>query len=214
MADNELRLEWLDPGELAENPLNWRRHTREQRAALEDVIDEVGWAGVLLYNEATGRLIDGHLRRDVAEKRGEPVPVLVGSWSEEQERLILATLDPIAAMAEANAEALDELLQSLTTDSDAVAELLAELALEAEEPYGDTSTDRDGQGVSSTWDQVKGAQHIAVILGDVETHLPGEVIEMLVAVLDKEFQEHGAPIYETLEQIVVMGVRAFENRNH
>jgi len=125
-----LRLLWMDPAELAENPGNWRLHPAAQRAALADVLADVGWAGACLYNECTGRLIDGHLRRTVAlEQGGQKVPVLVGSWTEEQERLILATLDPLAAMAGADAGALDVLLKDVQSGSAAVGTMLAGLAL-------------------------------------------------------------------------------------
>jgi hypothetical protein len=96
---------------------------------LSDVITEVGWAGACLYNEATGRLIDGHARNKVAYSQGcERVPVLIGSWSESQEAKILATLDPLSAMAEADPVKLDELLREVQTSSQAVADMLEELA--------------------------------------------------------------------------------------
>jgi hypothetical protein len=99
-------------------------------AALTDVIAEVGWAGACLYNERTGRLIDGHARRKVALEKAIPlVPVLVGDWSEEQEKTILATLDPLSALAEADAAKLDALLREVETGSDALAGMLADLAL-------------------------------------------------------------------------------------
>jgi hypothetical protein len=123
-----LRLEWRSPAELAENPLNWRTHPPAQVQALTDVLGEVGWAGACLYNERTGRLIDGHARRKVAMDQGsERVPVLVGSWSEEQEAKILATLDPLAAMAEADAAKLDALLRDVSTGSEALSQMIAEL---------------------------------------------------------------------------------------
>ena len=125
MSDN-LRLEWIDPKTLTPNPANWRRHPKVQKDALEAVIGEVGWAGALLFNEATGRLIDGHLRQEISHDG--PVPVLVGSWSEEQERLILATLDPISALAEVESSALDALLKTVETESEAVRVLLERLA--------------------------------------------------------------------------------------
>jgi hypothetical protein len=120
-----LRLEWMDPADLRANPANWRTHPPGQRLALSAAMKEVGWAGALLYNEATGRLIDGHLRKEVAPG---PVPVLVGSWTEEQERLILATLDPLAAAAEADGAALATLLASVRTEDEHLAALLAGLA--------------------------------------------------------------------------------------
>jgi hypothetical protein len=124
-----LRLEWVDPTTLTPNPKNWRRHPEPQRAALSDVLGEVGWAGALLWNETTGRLVDGHLRLDVAlrEKR-EVVPVLVGAWAEADEAKILATLDPIAALATVDADALNSLMGEIQTGSAALLDMLSELA--------------------------------------------------------------------------------------
>ena len=155
-----LRLEWRSPAELAENPANWRRHPERQIAALTDVIAEVGWAGACLYNEATGRLIDGHARKKVAMDQGaSQVPVLIGSWTEEQERKILATLDPLAAMAESNKDALDELLRGAQTGSEALAGMLTDFA-ESEGLYlsRDDGTEPEPEepfaGVLSLWPDV------------------------------------------------------------
>lgn len=124
-----LRLEWMSPAELSDNPKNWRTHPEAQVAALSDVIREVGWAGACLYNERTGRLIDGHARKKVAYSQGaEKVPVLVGSWDEATEAKILATLDPLAAMAEADGGKLDSLLREVETGSEALQQMLAKLA--------------------------------------------------------------------------------------
>jgi DNA modification methylase len=129
-APPALRLEWRSPAELTENPKNWRRHPTHQIAALSDVIREVGWAGSCLFNERTGRLIDGHARRKIALAQGcEKVPVLIGLWDEAQERMILATLDPIGALAEADTAQLTALLGEVSTGSEALAKLLEELAV-------------------------------------------------------------------------------------
>lgn len=122
-----LRLEYLSPEELAAHPQNWRVHGASQLESLKDVIARVGWADALLFNERTGRLIDGHARKEIAAS-GEKVPVLIGSWTEEEEKLILATLDPISAMAEADQGKLDELLAEIETDSQAIEALLHDLA--------------------------------------------------------------------------------------
>jgi hypothetical protein len=119
-----LRLEYRKPSELAANPANWRTHPQPQLDALADVIAEVGWAGVLLFNERTKRLIDGHARKEIAEETDEPIPVVIGNWTEAQERKILATLDPLAAMAETNDAALAELLKAVDTESPALQALL------------------------------------------------------------------------------------------
>jgi len=122
-----LRLEYIDPADLEANPSNWRTHPSEQAESIEAVIAEVGWAGALLYNERTKHLIDGHLRKGKYAGKGK-VPVLIGSWTEEQEKIILATLDPIGAMAEASKEKLQELLKDVKTDSTAILSMLQSLA--------------------------------------------------------------------------------------
>lgn len=120
-----LRLEWLNADDLEDNPSNWRTHPDHQADVLADLISEVGWAGVLLFNETTGHLIDGHLRKKVAA--GTIVPVVIGAWSEADEMKILATLDPVGAMATADKAKLDELIQRVQTESQPVAEMLASL---------------------------------------------------------------------------------------
>lgn len=111
-----LRLEWWEADQLQPYPQNWRRHPPRQKEAVARLLREVGWAGALLYNERTGRLLDGHLRKELCH--GQRVPVLVGNWSEEQERQIVALLDPLTALAEVDVERWHELLQSLA-DMDA-----------------------------------------------------------------------------------------------
>jgi hypothetical protein len=122
-----LRLEYMDPAQLHENPLNWRLHPTLQQEALQAMIDEVGWAGAALYNEATGHLIDGHLRKKVGKGK---IPVLIGHWTLEQERKILATLDPLTGMAQIEATKLKELLDSFQADG-VVETLLKKLAYDA-----------------------------------------------------------------------------------
>ena len=55
--------------ELDDNLRNWRLHPYAQEMSLRDAKQEVGWAGALLYNERTKRLIDGHLRKRIARKK-------------------------------------------------------------------------------------------------------------------------------------------------
>ena len=102
-----LRMVWAESSSLKDNPENWRLHPQRQLDSLSALMKDVGWAGVLLYNETTGRLVDGHARKKIQSKG--PVPVLIGRWTPEQERRILLNLDPISAMAEADAESLKKL---------------------------------------------------------------------------------------------------------
>lgn len=102
------------PTELNPNPGNWRRHPELQRQALGDALDRVGWVTQVVVNRTTGNLVDGHLRVEMAEARGEAtVPVTYVELSETEERTVLATLDPIGALADADNDALDALLVDL-----------------------------------------------------------------------------------------------------
>ncbi len=117
------------PEQLLANPANWRTHPREQQAALAGALAEVGWVGQVLVNRTTGHVVDGHLRVELAISRAEPsVPVLYVELTEAEEQLVLATLDPLAAMATAEKDALALLLAGLETEDAALARMLAELA--------------------------------------------------------------------------------------
>ena len=119
-----LRLEWIEAGTLEDNPANWRKHPPEQIAALHALIEDpaVGWAGALLYNEQTGRLIDGHGRK-ADRPPDELVPVLVGSWAPAAERKILLTLDPVGAMATAARQQLQNLIDDTPLNGPALERL-------------------------------------------------------------------------------------------
>lgn len=119
-----------DPASLAANPANWRIHPKAQRAALAGSLGTVGWVRHVLVNRRTGWVIDGHARVALALARKEPtIPVLYVDLDPDEERLVLATLDPIGAMATANQEALNELLAGLSVTDEGLAALLDSLAV-------------------------------------------------------------------------------------
>ena len=105
------------PESFLANPSNWRIHPRSQRDALAGVLAEVGWVQDVVVNRQTGHLIDGHLRVDMAMERNEPsVPVVYVDLSPSEEALILATLDPLSALAVADKGKLDELLREVKSE--------------------------------------------------------------------------------------------------
>ncbi len=112
------------PEALVPNERNWRTHPRLQREAL----DRVGWVQDIVVNRRSGRLVDGHLRVAVAVSRGEPsVPVVCVDLDERDEAFVLATLDPLAAMAEADGAALEDLVATMTSEDLSVRELLTRI---------------------------------------------------------------------------------------
>jgi hypothetical protein len=119
------------PAELVPNPRNWRSHPQEQQRALAGALGEVGWVAEVLVNRTTGHVVDGHLRIELALARHEPtVPVTYVELSEDEERLVLASLDPLAAMATAEQEQLAALLAGLDPADEALRALLDDLARE------------------------------------------------------------------------------------
>jgi DNA modification methylase len=122
-----------DPHSLIPHPENWRTHPAIQAAAMRGVLDEIGWVQTVVVNERTGRLIDGHLRVMLALERGmAEIPVTVVDLSESEERAVLATFDPLGAMAEADGTAVAELLQTVDTANAEIAGLLDRLARESQ----------------------------------------------------------------------------------
>ena len=129
IRDRIRELRRIKASELVPNPKNWRRHNKEQSAALEGLLTEIGYAGALLARELPdGKLIliDGHLRAETTPKA--MVPVLVLDVTEAEADKILLTFDPVAAMAEADSDRIRALLDSVRTDSPGVAALLSRLA--------------------------------------------------------------------------------------
>ncbi len=116
------------PGQLLANPANWRVHPTAQREALAGLLGQVGWVQQVLVNRRTGHVVDGHLRVALAIKQNAAsVPVLYVDLEPEEEALVLASLDPLAAVAQPDEEKLRALLADLSVDSEALAAMLAEL---------------------------------------------------------------------------------------
>lgn len=118
--------------DLRPNPKNWRTHPRAQQDALRGMLAEVGIADAVLARElpdGTLMLIDGHLRAETAAD--SVLPVLVLDVTEEEADRLLLVFDPLSSMAGTDKERLDDLLRCVQTGSEAVAEMLEDLAAEA-----------------------------------------------------------------------------------
>lgn len=114
------------------SPSNWRTHPKEQADALRGLLAELGFAGAVLARElpdGTLEAIDGHLRLETMGDRS--VPVLVTDLDEAEAKKLLATFDPLGAMAGADSDRLEALLREVQTSSDAVADLLSGIAADA-----------------------------------------------------------------------------------
>jgi DNA modification methylase len=114
------------------NPANWRVHPQAQRDAMRGVLNEIGWVQRVIVNKRTGYLIDGHERVWQALQNGDAeVPYVEVDLDEAEEAYVLATLDPIGAMAQASNEQLGALLAEVQSSEAGVQAMLAEVAKEA-----------------------------------------------------------------------------------
>jgi len=119
---------------LLPHPRNWRVHNDRQRDILRGILAEVGYADALLVRElADGslQLIDGHLRAETTPH--QRVPVLVVDLNDAETDKLLATLDPLVALAETDQTKLEELLAQINTENIALQEFLHSLT--EEPPY-------------------------------------------------------------------------------
>jgi ParB-like chromosome segregation protein Spo0J len=122
------------PDQLVANPRNWRIHPTGQQEALLGVLREVGIVQDVLVNRATGFVVDGHLRVMLALREGQPaIPVKYVELTPAEEALVLATFDPLAALAGMDKDQLGALLQEVEASDAAVQQLLNDLAAEAGE---------------------------------------------------------------------------------
>jgi len=133
-----------DPEKLTPHPKNWRRHPKPQAQALEGALEEIGWLQDIIINQSTGRVLDGHLRIELAIKNGErSVPVKYVDLSEEEEEKALITLDPITAMAETDKDLLNSLIENCQTDNQKVKDLLQDIAEREKLPIGKKQAKED-----------------------------------------------------------------------
>lgn len=118
----------IDPRELKANPLNWRLHPEIQRAAVRDSLEQVGWVRDVLINRTTGNMIDGHLRvEDAIEHDEATVPYSMVELTEDEERLVLASLDSTTPLAVPDPAKLDALLADLEVSGSVLRGVLDDL---------------------------------------------------------------------------------------
>ena len=105
--------------DLLANPKNWRMHSENQEFVLKEILDKVGFVDALLARETEDGeliLIDGHLRKDVAED--EEVPVLIVDLTEEEADYVLTTYDGVTGLAYADEDKLETLVKALEDSDD------------------------------------------------------------------------------------------------
>lgn len=152
IRDRIIEFRRLPAAELLPHPHNWRKHPAAQRRAMTGVLQEIGYADALIARRRSdGRLelIDGHLRAETTPST--EVPVLIVDLDEREAALLLAVHDPIAAMAETDAELLKSILATFEAGQLDLSSILADVLGETEQtPAALSSSD----SAEPRWDDV------------------------------------------------------------
>lgn len=121
--------EKVDPATLIAHPDNFRIHTALQEKVLDSTIKEIGFIASVTVNKRTGRIINGHLRVQLALKNRIPtVPVEYVDLSDAEEAQALATYDPIGSMAKHDAEIFARLADNVHTSNNEIGIMLEQLS--------------------------------------------------------------------------------------
>src|SRR5262249_56655317 len=107
--------------------LNFRVHTESQRAALDALYRDIGFARSLLAYELPDgelKLIDGHLRRDMDPDMEVDVEIL--DVNDEEARALLLSIDPLAELALLQEQIHQRLMELTPTESRDLAQMWQE----------------------------------------------------------------------------------------
>ena len=124
-------------GDLVPHEWNFRLHPEGQRAALEAIYQEVGFARSLLaYELPDGRLklIDGHLRRDLSPEMEVDVEVL--DVSDEEARALLLSIDPLVGLGQMQEQLYERLRQTTQAAQPELLEMWEEVGRQSLEEAG------------------------------------------------------------------------------
>lgn len=130
LRDRVLEMRRVPSTELLDHAGNWRTHPKAQQEALSGVLKQIGIAGALLAyysarNDGKLTLIDGHLRK---QSEAAEWPTLILDVDDAEADVLLATHDPLAALAQADQAKLSDLLQRTMVEDAAVTAMLSHLA--------------------------------------------------------------------------------------
>jgi len=149
IRDRIKELRRVKASQLRPHPKNWRTHPKAQQDALRGLLAEVGYADALLVRELPDgslQLIDGHLRAETTPD--QQVPVLVLDLDEHEAAKLLALLDPLAGLAEADEDVLADLLAHVETENEALRAVLDRMLGEPETPLAEDSAPGESPGAN------------------------------------------------------------------
>lgn len=150
------------PDQLLSNPANFKIHPKSQQDAMVGTLGELGWTDEITVNLRTSELwavgdrgvetmLDGHMRAVLAYSHGEAsVPTKYLDLTPTEEKLYLATHDPVGQLFVVDKEQLDKLLREVSSSDVSVQQMLADLAEKSGLHYGEQGTDVDPEQAHRT----------------------------------------------------------------
>ena len=150
IRDRIKELRRVPASELLPNPKNWRLHPASQENALRSILADIGFADVAIARETPAGLvlIDGHLRAEVA--KDTEIPVVIVDLNDEEADKVLATLDPISSMAEADSDLLENLIANSDFSED-LSDLLNKIIDRQEIPEAPESFESFDEDIESQY---------------------------------------------------------------
>lgn len=185
------------PSDLCPNGFNHRLHPEKQVDATVSSLEELGVIKSVIVNKTTGNIIDGHLRVEQglkieAENPSFQMPVEWVNLTKEEELLALAILDKTCELASVDPNKLDKLLREIQTGSEALANLLTDMAEKSQvldlEKVEKETKDQINIASDSVWQ---------IMVGEPEVNIDGSLIQMLMPketmdkILKLIIKEHG-----------------------
>jgi hypothetical protein len=128
IADRVIAQRKVKASALKPAPWNWRTHPEEQRAVMRGLLKEIGFAGAVLARELEDKsleLIDGHLR--IEELGDREIAVTITDLTEDEAKALNLVHDPVGRLAGTDAAKLEELLQSVQFDDEALQKLTQDM---------------------------------------------------------------------------------------
>jgi hypothetical protein len=189
LKDRIKGLERIPARDLLPHPKNWRTHPREQRDALRGILADVGIADALLVRRTKDgyQILDGHCRAE--EAPDVEWPCLVVDLSDVEADKLLATHDPIGAMAEADADTLRELLAGVESENEAVQRLLGAISVDV---LDHMPADDEQCGSGSNYGIMQQTSRERLVWGDIEVALPTELYDEVRAACESDYTAGGS----------------------
>lgn len=144
------------------HPQNARIHPKFQREAMRAALNTVGFVAPVLEAKS-GYLVDGHERIwQALQNDNALVPYVKLDIDENEEAFILATFDPLTALADYDKPLLKELLGNVDSDDIAIQQLLSQLAIN-EQIFPDVDWNEEWAGMPE-FEQSEVKPHHSIIV--------------------------------------------------